>query len=179
MFNKNLEKKVDSLEKTLVIQNGLFSSFLAKLDAFLERMEKKTDDNGAWMKSLHEMALKEYMAGPKKRVYAFIYDKPQSGEKRLILSARDTFEEAHESVKKSLESLGESPDRDWTMFTYKYLDIPYANASIVDEVEKQLPSFEKPIDYYLNQLELAKDKFATPAQKKVFDSVIKKIKKQY
>ena len=181
IFNsKHLENKIESMEKSFDMQNKLFSQFLAKLETMFEVMQKKSDDNMAWMKSLHEMALQEYVSGPKKRVYAFLYHKQREDESRLIMAAKDTFEEAHASARKTLEEIGEMPDRDWTMAGYKHLDVPYGDKNIVNDVEKKLPEFNKPIDFYLNTVKYLKDKFAsTPAQKKMIDGLVVKIKKQY
>lgn len=185
--SKKLEQNIRKLEETITLQNALLSNFITtfkgyteQLEGYFDKFEKKADESSSWLKTLHEMALKEYTSGPKKRIYAFIYSKKNATEDRLILAARDTFEEAHDSARKSLEGIGENVDADWLMATYKFMDIPQGDPTIVDKAEGVLPAFVKPIDHYINSLNLLRDKFATTvAEKKSVDKLIEKVRKNY
>ena len=181
MFNNNdkVVKQVEELKTTILLQNELFSKFLTKLDDVFVNLNKKTDDNNGWLKEFHRLALNEYMSGPRKRVYTFIYNKKKDSESRIIMASRDTFEEANEVAKQSLIDLGYDPDKEWTMAAYKSIDIYQESSDIVNKIEKQI-SYQKPVDAYIHEISLLRDKFCTkPSEIKVVDGLINKIKEIY
>lgn len=176
---ERVEKKVESLNELVETQIKSIESFTQVLQKSLEEIKNQADKNNDWLKEFNRLALMEYMGGPKKKVYSFIYEKTtHPHDVRMIMVARDTFEEAHISAKKSLKDSGENVDEEWTMAEYKSLDIPYGSPRVVEKVEEKMP-FERPIDVYFNVLYLARDKYATPTQKKVINDLVAKIKKQY
>src|SRR3990167_4434313 len=156
----------------IILSNGQYREIIEKIDSYAIAAAKAINLNISWSKEFQRLAMSSFLSGPKKKIYGLVYAKKSEsfiGLRKLILSISDTFEEAQTKGIKLLENSNENPN-DWSIEIYQSIEIPIEQTTKVDDIVKQL-DYQKPIDVYLNDLELAKSRFCDKKEAKVLDGV--------
>jgi hypothetical protein len=171
------------LQKLISIEesSGKLISEMEKLvigiNKFIETNTKKTDEALKWAQEFHRMLIDEYAAGAQGKVYAFLFVDAKTTTRKLIQVIASDMEKAYQIAKEKLVSV-ESVPADWSMEFVSKQPVPLdKDNKILDKVEDEM-KFDRPLDVYINGLNLARDRFAsTPLQKKSINAVIEIIKK--
>jgi hypothetical protein len=99
----------------------------------------------------------------------------------MILIPSPTFEEARTASVVKMKADGLNPE-DWLIEGFQFLDIP-KNTEISSSTAKKIERhfrIQRPIDVYLNDLKLVKDKFCEKdSEKKLIERVINKIANEH
>jgi hypothetical protein len=153
----------------------MLTAFQGTLDTISERNAETV----GWAKEFHRSMMEKYAQGIHTKIYAFVYSKPAEGKRKLMQIPALKFEDADILIKKLIIEDEKSLDG-WILEGYASTIVPLTkNDTVFSEVDNKL-TFDKPIDVYINNLLLAKERFAsTPSQKKAMDAVIDNAKKSY
>ena len=170
---ENIDKRIDTLEKVITTQNNILANFIKGVTKCLSDIKDDIKVTDSWFKEFHKLALQEYAAGPRRKVYSFVFVRGR--EVQVFMVAKNTYEEAYEQAKRMLSDI---PGVDWKLETFQSLEVPIQGTDLKETTT--IMAFDKPLDAYCNELLLARDRFCrNTTEKKVVDNIIKNIKNSY
>ncbi|MHB8483463.1 MAG: hypothetical protein ACYDBV_12145 [Nitrospiria bacterium] len=156
----------------------LAKNFTLKTKDILEDIKDAAVQNHEWSREFHRLLLNEYSKYPQDKVYGFVYKNLKTGVRKIILVNSGIFEIAHAQGEQMLRDEGERTS-DWLIEGYQSISIPLTKDNVIEKVDTQTNSQNKPIGVFINDLKLIREKFANTKEKTMISSLIKKIEKTY
>lgn len=176
--NRIILETLKTLTESQVAMNGVLQGILKGLEETTARAGNRAKETEIWLNKFHAMLLNEYAKGPHSQVYAFAYHCVADGKRKQIIVTADTFEKAHEISLVILKDQGFDVTK-WTVDMYDSIKISHTDSiKAVNKVSEAM-GLQKPIQMYINELMLSRDRFADDKEKVVINKIIKKIQTQY
>lgn len=173
-FDTSLTKILNNTDSTSLLLKGTMTA----LNELLNELKARRIEGSEWLVRFHQLLLNDLVQGPHDIVYGLAYVNKLSSKRRLVLAAVDKLEQALE-VGNSILTTEEGSALDWTVEGYQNINIPRKKEVSVEAINEEL-KLGKPVQMYVNELMLARDRFAeTKSEKLAFTKVIKKIQTQY
>jgi hypothetical protein len=158
-----------------ILENS--NKIIALLNDFKKSNEMKSMEMLSWAKQFHIMLESEYAKGAQGNVFAILFLNKNTEERRLIQVVASDFEKAYALSIRAINGSMDSPPSDWVIETYTKQSVPI-DEKLLENINKKVNNIERPLESYINSLELARDRWARGiTQKKVINVIIKKIKK--
>jgi hypothetical protein len=165
--------------------NRLLELFIANMTNTSQEIKTSLDQVSKWQQVIHELETKqvldELLSHGFNRVYGFVYANPKEGLRKMILIPSPTFEEASAAGMMKMRAEGLNPG-DWLIEGFQFIDVPKdttLSSSTAQKIEEQF-KIKRPIDVYVNDLKLVKDKFCEKeSEKKIIDKVINRIEHEH
>ncbi len=175
-----LQEDLDARKKEEDVNSRFVKDFANKIAIVLDDIRKGGLKNQEWTREFHRLLLNDYVKSSNHKVYGMSYvNSLNKTTRQFLLIAADTFEKARDVGEEILIRMGEDP-RQWLIENYKSIDITIPAVDSVAKIDEKLNNPDKPFYVFVNDLKLAKEKWAeTPTEKRTIEKLINKIEKVY
>lgn len=175
---KILSKKYDGFSRAILKLN---ESLATKVEKDVIEIKDLLSKQKNWEMELHRLLMSEYAKFPKGRIYGFVYVYVPTSTERMVLVTADTFEDA-QVISQQILTDEDYQINNWILKGHTFIEVPKTTTAeqkqITEKVEKEaFPT--KPIEVFVSDLKLIRDRFSEGNEGEVLQNLINRIETKY